>query len=264
MADDTDDVLELDTDLELEEQDEEQQTDGEVTEEEAEQDFDFGEEGAAPAQESSVIRDLRKANRELAKKVSKYEREHQPQVIEVGEKPTLASCDWDEARFEAELDQWKSAVAERDRIEAERKSRAEAERQTWQGIKDSYEADKSALKVADYATAEDEVFGALPEEHQALLMKSGKGAQLVVALSRSPEKLQELSEMNLADAAMMIGELRGKLQMRTRQPASPERRVTGNTGFAGGTDKQLAKLKAKAEQSGDYTAYFAAKRAAGG
>jgi len=263
MADDAEDVLELDTDLEIEEPDEPEQTDGEVAEGESEQDFDFGEDGAAPAPESSVIRDLRKANRELAKKISQFERGSRPQAVEIGPKPTLESCDYDEDRFEADLENWKALKAQSDRAEQEQAERAQAEAQTWQAVKQAYEADKASLKVSGYAEAEDEVFAALPEQHQALLMKSGKAAPLVVALSRNPEKLQELSEMNLADAAMMIGELRGKLQMKTRQAPTPERRVAGNAGFSGGTaDKQLAKLKAKAEQSGDYTEYYAAKRKA--
>lgn len=271
MADDAENVLELDSDLELETEDEietDEQPNGEVEEAETEEEvFGFGdEEGAAPAQEteSSVIRDLRRANRELAKKISRYERGSQAQPIEVGPKPTLESCDYDEERFETELDAWKEQKAKADRAEQEAEQRAEAERATWSEITAAYDADKKALKVANYADAEEEVFSTLSEQTQALLMKSGKGAQLVVALSRSPDKLQALSEMNLADAAMMIGELRGKLQMTTRKSLAPERRVTGNAGFASGgsSEKQLAKLKAKAEQTGDYSEYLAAKRAA--
>lgn len=270
MADDAEDVLELDTDLELdvEEPDDPEQTDGEVAEDGSEQDFDFGEEGAAPAPESSVLQGLRKANRVMAKKLSQYERGSQPQKPNPGPKPTLeTSLDeygnpYCEEVFERRLIDWHTANDEAARFNQSEQERVQAETQTWQGIKQAYEADKASLKVSGYADAEDEVFAALPEQHQALLMKSGKAAPLVVALSRNPEKLQKLSEMNLADAAMMIGELRGKLQMKTRPSANPERRVTGNAGFSGGSDKQLAKLKATAEQSGDYTAYLAAKRKA--
>lgn len=269
MADDAEDVLELDEELELdviddEDEPEAKQTNGDPAEDDGEDDISFGEEGAAPAQESesSVIRDLRKANRELAKTVSQLQRGSRPQAIDPGPKPTLEACGYDEEVFEAQLDDWKTRKAQAEQVAQAEQERAEAERQSWEGIKTAYEADKGSLKVGNYAEAEDEVFSALSEQHQALLMKSGKGAQLVVALSRTPDKLEELSKMNLADAAMMIGELRGKLQMTKRSTATPERRVTGNAGFSGGTDKQLAKLKAKAEQSGDYSEYFAAKRAA--
>ena len=266
MADDAEDVLELDGDLEIEvdEPEGEEQTDGEA-DQDIEDDISFGDDGAAPApeSESSVIRDLRRANRELAKKVSTYERGQRQQVVEIGPKPTLESCGYDEEAFENRLDEWKAQKAEADRVAQAEQERAEAERKTWEGIKTAYEADKATLKVGNYAEAEEEVFSALSEQHQALLMKSGKGAQLVVALARSPERLRELSEMNLADAAMMIGELRGKVQMKSRAPMSPERRVSGNAGFAGGSSKQLEKLRAKAQQTGDYTEYYAAKRAAG-
>ncbi len=261
MADDAEDVLELDGELELDVLDEEdgepegetEQTDGEVAEDDGEDDIGFGDEGAAPAQESSVIRDLRKANRELAKKISQYERGNRPQAIDPGPKPTLESCGYDEEAFETALDDWKTRKAEAERIEQEAEQQAEAERKTWEGIRAAYEADKGSLKVANYADAEDEVFSALSEQHQALLMKSGKGAQLVVALHRNPDRLEELSKLNLADAAMMIGELRGKLQVKPRSTITPERRVSGNAGFAGGTDKKLARLEKEAERTGDRT-----------
>jgi len=262
MADDAEDVLELDGELEIHEDDDEpdEQTDGEVAEDDVEDDIGFGEEGAAPAPESSVIRDLRKANRELAKKISQIERGNQPQAIDPGPKPTLESCDYDEDAFEARLDDWKANVAKAHAAQSADQERAEAERKTWEGIKDAYEADKASLKVSNYADAEDEVFAALSDQHQALLMKSGKGAPLVVALHRNPEKLQELSKLNLADAAMLIGELRGKLQMKTRPSATPERRVTGNAGFSGGSDKQLARLEKDAERTGDRTALIRYRR----
>jgi hypothetical protein len=148
MADDAEDVLELDTDLELdvEEPDDPEQTDGEVAEDGSEQDFDFGEDGAAPAPESSVIRDLRKrerdlvrANREMARKLGE---QNKPQPVEIGPKPTLASCDYDEDRFEADLDHWKALKAQADRADQQYQEQRQAEAQTWQGVKQAYEADK--------------------------------------------------------------------------------------------------------------------------
>lgn len=52
--------------------------------------------------------------------------------------------------------------------------------------------------------------------------------------------------------------------MAKRKAPAPETRVIGATGSTsiGNSDKRLAALKAKAEQTGDYSEYFAAKRAA--
>lgn len=265
MADDTEDeVLELDTELELEEDedgDEEDHDEGEAGDE-TEEVYDFGEEGAAPAQESSVIRDLRKANRELAKKVSQLQRGEQAQTVEVGPKPTLEACGYDEDVYDAELLAWTDRVALAKRAEQEQQQREEAKAREWAERKEAYEADKRNIRDPKFAEAEDEVFSALSDQHQALIMLTAKPAALIAALARNPEQLETLSKLDLARAAMTIGKLEDKLQMRTRQSANPERRVTGNAGFAGGSDKRLAKLKAKAEQTGDYSEYFAAKRAA--
>ena len=84
MADEAEDVLELGSDIEVEDLDEGEgeQTDGEVAEDEF---IGFGDDVAAPAtaEDSSVIRDLRKANREMAKKLAALDRANQPQKMVV-------------------------------------------------------------------------------------------------------------------------------------------------------------------------------------
>jgi hypothetical protein len=265
MADSADDVLELDKELiegSADEQDQDAgQTGGDDEGEDGQPFATFGDE-AAPASESesSVIRELRRANRDAQRRIAELERSAQPKPIEIGEKPSLASCEYDEERFETELDDWKATVAAKKRQEAEASTRNETQAAQWTKRLEAYEADKSTVPVADYGDKEKDVFGALSSETQALLLMTDRPAALVYALSQSPDRLAKLSELNLAEAALMIGELKGKLQMGTRKPPAPDRDVRGNRSLAGGADKELARLEKEAERTGDRTNLIAYRK----
>lgn len=264
MADDTDDVLELGSEIEIEEPDE--HTDGGAGEDgDEELVIGFGGEEAAPASgdDSSVIRDLRKANREMAKKLAVADRANQPQIIEVGEKPTMALCEYDEDRFEAELDQWKTRKAQADKQVNELETRNEALARKNQERVEAFKADKALLRVADFDTAEEEVEAALPAPIMALVLRTGKAA-LLYGLAKNPEQLAALSKLDpsteLVEAAFMLGELKATMKMETRRTQSPERKISGNAGFAPSDDKQLARLEKEAERTGDRTALIAHRR----
>ena len=261
MADRAEDVLELDKEqiegvaAEDLDQTEGKQTDGDDEGEDGQPFATFDDE-AAPASESdnSVIRGFRQRLRELERENAQLRKASQPKPIEVGEKPSLSSCDYDEDRFEAELDDWKGRKAAKERQEAEASTRTQAQSAEWAKRTEAYEADKRTVPVVDYADREKEVFDQLPRETQALLLMTDRPAALVYALAQSPERLAKLSELNLAEAALMIGELKGKLQMGTRKPPAPDRDVRGNKSPAGGADKELARLEKEAERIGDRTA----------
>jgi len=265
MADDAE-VLELDDELALAPDDEqEDQTEAEAeTDEDDETVIAFGEpveDGAAPVPESSVIRDLRKANRELAKKLHQVSQGNQPQRIEVGEKPNLAACDYDEDRFEADLDAWKQRKAAAERAETEQQQRAKAEQEAWAKRAESYTADKAKLRVPDFESAEDEVFSALSEQHQALILMTDKPAALVYALSRDPAKLEQLSKLDLARAAMLVGKLEDKVTVTKRKLPNPDRPIRGDAPVSSASsDKELARLEKEAERTGNRTALIAYRK----
>lgn len=243
MADEAEDVLEL-TPLE-----EVEQTDGEAEGDETVISFADAEAAPASESESSVIRDLRRANRELAKKVSQAERSNQPQKIEVGPKPTLAGCEFDEERFESDLDEWKERTAKAAQADREAEERNRRYAEEGEQNKQAYVASKSALRVPDFDDAEAEVFSALPDQHQALLMLSKKSAALVYALAKSPKKLDEFSKLDLARAAIMVGEMGVSLNVTTRKIPQPDRPVIGTASNVS-DDKHLARLEKDAERTG--------------
>lgn len=264
MADDAEDVLELEDEApEVEAKSEER--DGESdppADDETEGDepevtvigFE-GDEDAAPASEgeSSVIRELRRREREKDRRIRELEaRIPQAPKVELGPEPSLESCEYDEDRFKVEWREWNARKAQAERVEQEAKERAETAEKAWAATVQAFEAEKTALGVSDFDDAEGEVQAKLPPQVQGLLLKSGKGAALVYALGRSPEKLEALSKLPLDEAAMMIGELRGKLKMEKRKIPAPDRKVTG-TAPSASADKKLARLEEEAGRTGDRT-----------
>lgn len=274
MADDRE-VLELDPESELKDaegtEDEQEQPNGEADEPESEDEgdeptetligFEGDEEEAAPASEgeSSVIRDMRRKLREKERRIAELEAGSAPTKIEVGEKPTLESCEYDEERFEQALTSWHQRKAQADDLDRQQREAEEKERETWAKRAKAYEANKQALAIPNYEDAEGEVFTTLSEQTQALIMLTEKPAALVYALSRNPAKLEELSKLNLVQAAMLIGKLEDKLQMTKRKLPQPDRPVRGNAAPAN-ADKELARLEKEADRTGDRTAVIRYKR----
>ena len=268
MADDAEDVLELEPDMEVEEAEPEELDDdsGDDVEdedsdegEEPEALIGFDDEEAAPASENDnkTIREMRKAMREKDRRLAELERAQAPQKVEVGEKPTLESCEYDEDKFEAALTSFHQRKAQAEAQEREAEERQANEAKVWEGYKATYDANKAELGVSDFDDAEEEVFASLSEQHVSLLMASGeKSAALVYALSKSPTKLAEFSKLNLLQAALMAGRLEGNLKMTKRKLPEPDRPVRGNAAPAS-ADKQLAKLEAEAERTGDRTKLIA-------
>ena len=273
MADEAEDVLDLEEDqvleddeLDREDEDDEAGEDGTSDEDddpsEPEEPF-IGFEGdeAAPASEgdSSVIRELRKANREQQKRIAELERGQAPVAIEVGEKPTLESCEYDEDRFEKEITAYHDRKAKAEQQDAEAKKRKEAEAKQWEGRVAAFEADKAKLGVSDFDDAEAEVQAALPPTHLAVLLRTKKPAALVYALARSPARLKELSELEPLEAAMALGKLEDKLKMGTRKAPQPDRPVRGNAAPAN-ADKELARLEKEAERTGNRSKVIAYRK----
>ena len=265
MADTTEDVLELGPEIEIEEP---EQTDGEAGEgDDEELVIGFGGEEAAPASgdDSSVIRDLRKANREMAKKLAAVDRANQPQIVDPGPEPDPndPKFEWDTGLWKADWLKWK---AESDRAAEQTQLKAQQDqalaRKNQERV-EAFKADKALLRVADFETAEEEVEAALPPAIMALVVRTGKAA-LLYGLAKNPEQLAALSKLDpsteLVEAAFMLGELKAKMKMETRRPQSPERKISGNAGFAPSTDKELARLEKEADRTGDRSALAAYRR----
>jgi len=268
MADLDDDTLDLTEELETEQGGEEKQegqpeTEGEEALEDEDEVVSFEGE-AAPASgeaETGLVKHLRAQLREKAKEVETLRKPAPvPQPIEVGEKPTLAGCDYDEEAYEAQLDQWKSrkAQAEEQARTAEQAQKQAAE--AWSAELQGHHEKKAALKFKDVQEAEEVALASLSQVQQAVIVKAASNSAMVVyALGKHPAKLAEISKItDPIKLAVAVSKLEGKLSVTKRGgPPEPERIARGGAPVAQGKDKELERLEKEADRTGDRTKLIA-------
>lgn len=227
-----------------------------------------GEEASNPESENTVIRGFRQRERDLLKRLAEAEKASAPKPIEIGEKPTLIGCEYDEERYEAELDAWKdrtAAAARQNESQAEQSRRAN---EAWQQDLTTFEAKKTGLEFEDRDEAIQSVIGSFPTEwHAAAIIKAvvavgGDPALFFYALSKSEAKRTELSKMDdPIKVGAVVARMEGAVKV-TRKAPAPDRAQRGSAAMpAGGTDKELEKLEKEADRTGDRTKVIAHKNA---
>ena len=225
------------------------------------------EETAAPA----WVRDLRKHNRELTKRLKELEAKERQQPVQTAlpPKPTLESCDYDADEFERQLDGWKDAKRQADDAEASARKQQEQAEQAWQSRLSTYTERKQALPADDVDDAEQSVRELFGDMRWAILVDGADDpAMLVYALGKYPERAKELAKIeSLAQFTFKAAKLESELKVTKRKATvAPEKTMTGTApvGVAG-ADAALERLRADAERTGDYSkviAYRKQKRAA--
>jgi hypothetical protein len=266
------DMAELDTETaELVTETEEQVETPGTPETEAEGDLivTIGEDAPRPEDDETSapewVRNLRKENRELKRAIKAAQAPVMQEAPKLGPKPTLESAEYDEARYDAELIAWNTQKAKVEAAAEEAKAEQEAGQKAWQDRIGAYQERKVALKAPDFDDVEDTVREALSVTQQGVIVSGANDPALMVyALGKNPAKLKELSSIkDPVKFAFAVARLEGELKVQTRKPATtPERTLTPSGKPSGGVDQKLEQLRAKAETSGDYTEYFAYKRAA--
>lgn len=231
----------------------------------------FGD-GAAPASEgergsnSGLVKELRAKLREASEKAAAYERGdlQPPRAIEVGERPTMETCDYDEARFEQELDAWKDRDRQAKEATTQAQKHQEAAQAAWQEELAEHGRKVIALGARDFEAARDEVASALSLVQQAALIKAAdNSAAVAYALGKNPHKLADLAKIqDPIKFAVAVSKLEGTLKVTktTRRAVEPDRTVRGSASLAGG-DKKLEALEAKAARTGNRTEVIAYKAA---
>lgn len=262
MAEREDDTLELTEDeiadeAEDQEQDEQASTDGEKAPEDEDETVVIEGEDAPSSGEADtgLVKHLREQIRERDRRLAELAKSApQPQKIEVGEKPTLAGCDYDEEAYEAQLDQWKGrkAAAEQQAEEAQKTQKQIAD--AWAEELQGHHQKKAALKFKDVQEAEDVALAALNDVQQAVIVKAAENSAMVIyALGKHPAKLAELSKItDPIKLAVAVSKLEGKMTVTKRGgPPEPERIARGGTPAAGGKDKELERLEKEADRTGN-------------
>ena len=222
------------------------------------------------------VRELRKTNRELVRKLREKDAEVErikgagqapAAAIVVGEKPKLADFNYDDEEFSNALEAWHDRKRQADTQAAEAKRAEDQARAAWQAKLDTYGKAKQSLKVADYEDAEATVQDTLSVVQQGIIIQGAENAAHVVyALGKSPAKAKELAAItDPVKFAFAVAKLETILKVTTRSKTAPapEREVRGSVAGAAatmGTNRKLEQLREKALESGDMTEYLAAKR----
>lgn len=225
---------------------------------EGEEDEDEGSDG---------IRRLREAHKEQRRRIKELEEQVKAQTPaqELGPKPTLEGCDYDPAQFEAELTEWNERKREVDAKEAERAARAQEEHGRYMKRLEAYNASKAKLGAKDFDAAEEAVLEDFSVQQQSIIVAhSDRPELLVYALGKNAKARARLAATtDLISFAYELAKLEKGMTVTGVKKAQPEKRVSGGAGVPQTGARKLDQLKATAEKTGDYTAYFAAKRKAG-
>jgi hypothetical protein len=268
MADEPDELLLTDVLDQVTAEEPEAEATTEVEGEEPEElEVMFGDE-AAPAsdeRDTGLTKHLREEIRRRDKELADLRRSvpQQPQRIEVGPKPTLIGCEYDEDRFDQEYEQWQQRKALAARSETEAQTRQREQDEAWHSQLRTFEGQVDALKFADSREAVQEAIAVLTPVQQAVVVKTADNSALVMySLAKHPSKLAEIAAIQdpLLQAKAIV-KLEGQLKVTNRRAPAPERIAGGSAPVAVGEDKTLARLTKEANASNDFSKVFAHQRA---
>lgn len=213
------------------------------------------------------VKELRKTSREKDKRIRELEakltKPAEVKPVALGNKPKLDDFDYDAEQYEQALESWHDRKREHDAEQAKHRQAEEAQQKEWQAKQDGYVAGKSKMKVKDFDDAEAVVQETLNQTQQGIILHGSDDAPLLVyALGKNPKKAKEIAAItDPVKFAFAVAKLEKELKVTNRKAPPPEGKVTGSGSISGAvTGSTLERLKAKAQQTGDYTDYLAAKR----
>jgi len=266
--DDQDDILELDDPIVEDDQD--QGDEPQPDDDEGEEVVGFADDvpDAAPA-DTDLVKHLRQQIRERDKRLSEVQRAAPAEEpIVVGDRPKMADFDYDEERFDEAIDAWDERRRAAEKQEAARNTQKQRQEEEWHKVVRGYADKKAQLRYPDVQHAEETAFAALSPTAQSLIAKHADNPALFIyAAGKSPTKLAELaridSEGDPFAIVKAVTKMEATLQTTRKAPRAPDpdTPVRGRAVATSSVDKQLAKLEADAEKTGDRTKIQAFKRA---
>jgi hypothetical protein len=215
--------------------------------------------------ENSTVRQMRQALREKDKRIKELEQSSAPKPIEVGEKPTLAGCDYDEDKFAEELEAFKDREAAAKRQSATQAEQSRKANEEWQADLGAFEQKKAALAFEDRDDAIDTATTSLDMVQQAVVVKAAVDPALFLyALGKSEAKRSELAKIqDPIKLAAAVARMEGAVKVTTRKAPAPDRPLSGSGKLPQGGDKELEKLEKEADRTGDMTRLINYKREKG-
>ena len=270
MIDGTDgDPIELDGEQEIGFADELPELDGGDSEETVISFAGEEEEGEEPTPLIKKLRDqLRSAQQQLRHQSrAPAAVDDDPEPV-IPAKPRIEQFDYDADRLDTAIDARDAALLAHAEWKARNTEREAAKKRAADDATKRIEQQVKALGVGDFEARRDVVRERLTDAQLAILIDGADDpARMIYALGRSEARLDELAaEGSLAKFAVMIGKLEKDIKVQKRKAPQPESRVRGATASTDfGSDKELARLEAEADRTGNRTkviAYNRARRAA--
>lgn len=234
------------------------------------------EEEPGNAQESSVIRELRRKvkEEERARKAAeaKLAEKQNPPVVELlPDPPLLDPAEYD---YDLQSDKYKADAAARDKEvvrvaehnrkvnEKAEKAKTEAEEvnKVWNEKEERFLKARTEVRMPDFADAEATVYSTLSGMQVKMLVRvAASPEKLMYALGRNEAKLKALAALkDPVDVAFAVRDM--ETMLKTKRPPPAESKIPGSAPTGGGYEKELEKLEAEADRTGDRTKVIAFKR----
>lgn len=228
-------------------------------------------EAAESPRESSVIRDLRKQLRKAKREVKSQKRAQnakaEDQLPELGDKPTMESCGFDDEKYEADMVKYLDAKKQHDQAKAKIKDRQDRAQKAHEDRLSRYAARKTEIAETnpEIEDAEEAVIQAFDDTKQAILVTAATDPTvMVLALGQSPKMLEKLNAIaDPIEFAATVARMEGNLTVKGTKSkrTAPEKRVRrGSAPTKGVGDTKLERLRVTAAKTGDMTPVIEYKR----
>ncbi|WP_259565653.1 phage capsid protein [Enterobacter sichuanensis] len=189
------------------------------------------------------VKDLRKNNREKDKELRELRRQleeiqskpvevQQPQSDVIPPKPTLESCEYDEAAFEQAMTDWHERKSRAEQQKQQQERQQQENIQKFQQRLQKHQERATKLPVKDYRETEEIVRRELPVIQQEILIHAAdEGSELIAyALGKNPQLRQRVAaETDPIRAAFLLGQISKQVHLapKPKKAIKPEPEVRG-------------------------------------
>lgn len=228
-----------------------------------------GQEEISDEENTSIIKKFRAQMDEREREVIALKRRNEeleakaaPKPIEVGDRPRLEEFDYDEDKHNAALDEYE----DRKVAAALQKDSAPDDDivKEWESDIAKTQQGLQALPFADAKQIVESLKDTMPEGlQQGIAAAANDPATFIYALGKHPAKLQELMAIkNLVKQVAAIVRMEASMKVgQSRKVPDPDMPQRGNTSASvGRVDKELARLEAEADKTGNRTAVIRYKQ----
>lgn len=189
------------------------------------------------------VKDLRKNNREKDKELRELRRQleeiqskpaevQQPQSDALPPKPTLESCDYDEAAFEQAVTDWHEKKSRAEQQKQQQQRQQQEYQQRFQQRVEAHKQRATKLPVKDYQEMESIVLSELkPIQQEIIIHAADEGSELIAyALGKNPQLRQRVAaETDPIRAAFLLGQISKQVSLapKPKKAIKPEPEVRG-------------------------------------